>query len=127
MMCTGCKGTGRYVRLDGKQVSCIYCDGVGTFPEPDLSSISAEIFAGGKIRVSPPKTPRNTVFGRRVYFVWRIARFYGGQDVHMPFVAETLIWRDPYEKVLDELAANLARVFFGTDLAGPLAWKGILF
>ncbi len=62
----------------------------------------------------------------RAYFVWRLVRFHGGADVTMPVCAMGAITGDPYEPELDYFASELAKRFFGTDMAAAYRWAGAL-
>ncbi|MFI5296624.1 MAG: hypothetical protein ACHREM_00885 [Polyangiales bacterium] len=68
----------------------------------------------------------DAILRRRVYFVWRIARFHGGADVTMPITAQTMIQGDPYVDVLEALATIVAKVQFGTDRAAAHRWAPLL-
>lgn len=106
--CLICKGKG-----------CSACDFNGSFGQPSFETIAAQIIGRNGLVSRRPKYAR-------AYFVWRMARFHGGKDVTMPIMAETLIWGDPYDKELDKMAGLIAKMVYGTDMAGAKAWARVL-
>jgi hypothetical protein len=128
-VCGDCKGTGKGYR---KTEACSSCNGEGRFPEPDYQKILSMIVTsrGGKERI---KSSPNSISSRinditacRAYYVWRLARFHGGIDVTMPALAGILSWADPFKSELDDFACEVARRYFGTDLAAAARWAPLL-
>lgn len=107
MQCERCGGTGQGTLYE----RCPACRGRGRFEPPDYAAILRAIRGRKGLRSRPPA-------GAREYYVWRLARFYGGQDVTMPVLAFVRILGDPYQADLDALARSVAKRVFGTDLAG---------
>jgi len=66
------------------------------------------------------------VLHRRAYYVWRIARFHGGVDMHMPVAANMDSMGDPALEILDTFALRLAKANFGTATAALEVWGGPL-
>ena len=98
---------------------CYACDGKGHFEKPDYTLILQEIKGRKGLRSSRPKS-------KRAYYVWRMARFHGGQDVTMPIIAECEISGDPYEPELSKLADMVARHVLGTDMAAAHRWGRVM-
>lgn len=122
--CTRCNATGK-VELGKINKDCPNCRGLAFIVRPDLAEIYATLCKTGKLRSTRPKYgPSRT--DSRLYYVWRIARFDGGADVTMPVMAGIENHGDPYMKVLDELASIIAKVSFGTEMAGALRWGPLL-
>lgn len=126
--CKKCNGTGRWVDRWTDE-DCYACGGRGTFPEPDYQQIVKDLMVTrgkrrGRMKKAPPfgardrKEPRKA----RAYYVWRLARFHGGQDVTMPMMAELEIGGDPYGDELDTFAGKVAEVEFGTQIAAAVRW-----
>jgi hypothetical protein len=130
--CTRCQGKGTregYWAGEGRQ-ECSFCRGKKQFPgltKDEVRRILAplQVMRKGKLtfRASKP----NPVLGdeqltNRQWYVWRMARFHGGIDVTMPVMATTMITGDPFEKELDKIADQLARIFFGTNMAAAHRW-----
>lgn len=111
--CAACDGVGR-ASYDPSRV-CPWCHGNRSFTAPDFGAITKAVLGRKGLRSQAPTEDRS-------YYVWRLARFYGGKDVCLPVVAMVRIKGDPYKIELDALAALLARRLFGTDLAGPHRW-----
>lgn len=142
--CKRCKGTGidqnvwfynDVTKESGwKPGPCKECGATGKIAMPDFDAIFLIVTKGKKgtdkrsFRSAKPKFEneyKNLAEGR-AYFVWRLARFHGGQDVTMPVCAEMTITYDPYKDVLDQFASMLARSVFGTDMAGASRWMSAL-
>jgi hypothetical protein len=103
--------------LHFKAKPCPYCDGVGTFTLPVTTDLVA------KVRGRKPGTLRSRrPDDARAYYVWRLARFHGGQDVTMPMQATFEVTGDPYVPFLDVVAEEVAQAVYGTDMAGSLRW-----
>jgi len=94
---------------------CPYCDGSGTFSCPDLPAIARAIKGRKLLRSKRPEPSRE-------YYVWRFARFHGGQDVCLPMAASFDIEGDPYRPLLDALSELVARRVYGSDMAGSIRW-----
>jgi hypothetical protein len=142
-LCTRCKGAkvihhGGFTALDGKVYPdrddpCYACNGAGQFNKPDWHEIITLITKSGpngkrSFRKSKPNFMneyRNRNEGR-AYFVWRMIRFHGGADVCMPVCADSAISGDPYWDELDKFASELAKRFYGTDMAAAYRWAGAL-
>lgn len=133
--CTRCKGTGMvhsqwnkdngYEGPEGKK--CSSCTGTGVFPGLDVKAIADALFTTRgktrKFRKSYTSTKGfSDTFQARVYYVWRLARFHGGADVTMPMTADLLVRADPFKKELDLIAEHVAKLVFGTDMAGAVRW-----
>lgn len=115
MQCERCGGTGQGTLYE----RCPACRGRGRFEPPDYAAILRAIRGRKGLRSRPPA-------GAREYYVWRLARFYGGQDVTMPVLAFVRILGDPYQADLDALARSVAKRVFGTDLAAAARWAPLL-
>lgn len=124
--CENCKGKGireAYTLSTGYVIQardCVSCSGKGKFPEINETAILDAILVrpkNGKARVRSAK-PKD---GRAAY-VWRMARFHGGIDVHLPVMATFDISGDPYEKELSLIADRVAKEYFGSDLRGAARW-----
>jgi hypothetical protein len=136
--CTRCNGKGTifhrgFVGGSGtvypdEDRKCSSCQGSKVFPEVNLKDVLMRIIAKqgknkGRVRASFPSPLRNEgIEAGRAYFVWRLARFHGGRDMTMPVVADMIIGGDPYREELDRVASEIAKLFFGTDLAAALVW-----
>lgn len=132
--CPNCKGRGYVERFTGRRASCRICTGTGRV-EIDVDRIRQAVLSTqgpnrGKIRVAD--NGMFDVYGAR--YVWRLARFHGGEDTSMPVMAYYHIGcgglrskeSDEVLAVLDPLVRELAREHFGTDLAAAAAWSGVL-
>lgn len=132
--CLRCHGTGMVPGiLDGdKPRRCSRCpDASGLFQVPDLPAIlmSLTTIRGAtpgkrRFRASCPREVRDN--DPRAYYVWRMARFHGGQDVTMPVWAGIVTVGDPFLDVLDRAAEALAKIVFGTNNAAALRWYNAL-
>ena len=123
--CNRCKGSGEQVspafEIDGRHYpehrrTCSSCKGHGNMMAPDFDAIALAIAGrGGKLKSKRPAD-------KRAYFVWRMARFHGGADVTMPVMASVGIYGDPFEKELEIFSEDMAKKYFGTDLAAVRRW-----
>ena len=124
--CQSCKGSGKRIteaffsEYNQKQYPrterpCLSCGGVGSLPQPDIEAIKAAIKGRKGLRSARPKDGR-------AYYVWRIARFHGGADMTMPVMASVEVHGDPWRPELDALADEVAKQFYGTDLAAARRW-----
>jgi hypothetical protein len=121
--CTHCGGTGTAPAImSGDKVlvaakPCYDCSGSGSFDKPDVNSL-IELIKGrkpGTLRSKRPDSPR-------AYYIWRLARFHGGQDVCLPMAATFEVSGDPYVPYLDLVAEKTAQHVYGTDRAGAMRW-----
>jgi len=127
MNCTKCNGSGK---SSWKDRLCPFCYGKGTFPGVDKGAIFGLVYniggrrAHGQFKtVFPAKVRReHGILGNRAYYVWRMARFHGGADMRMPIVCSILIDGDPYVDVLDNMADEIAKEVFGTNMAAAERW-----
>jgi hypothetical protein len=124
--CKCCKGTGIRPALisDGKvlikEKECFDCKGTGTFSAPDFEQIITLIKGRKGLRSNRPNE-------RRAYYVWRLARFHGGQDVTLPMMAELDNAADPYKDILNLLAQSVAKHVYGSGSAGTERWQRALY
>lgn len=128
--CKHCLGTGKIKNLLYQHVkfpdepefnACRDCIGMGFRVRPDYGDIFDGILGRGGLRSARPKDER-TILSGRCYYVWRLARFDGGADVTMPVMANMELGNDPYIKELDWLSGIVAKLFFGTHMAGAVRW-----
>lgn len=135
--CGGCLGTGEtsfsaFTAADGTHYPafrrvCHSCDGDRFVGPVDTAAVLAAILTRGALRKSPPTGDRRTLAGSRAYYVWRLARFHGGEDVTLPMAAFSgRAGKDPYREALDQLADAVAMAAFGTDRAGAYRWGSLL-
>jgi hypothetical protein len=143
--CKRCKGVGTVFRqgftgesgkvYPDRNDPCGSCHGERTFPVPDWSALLERVTTARgaskgqrRFRASCPKDLpfARDIAGRRAYYVWRITRFHGGADVTMPMMAGLAVHGDPFERELDTFASALARVAFGSDMAGASRWGALL-
>ena len=135
--CLQCKGTGvlfskGFTSLEGKvypdtERQCYACQGSKTFAPPNAQVILPLIVSKrGKLRLLtafPAKLDRfKDLNAGRAYYVWRLARFHGGKDTTLPMTAGMVTRGDPFKDELDKMADQVAKEFFGTDLAGAVRW-----
>lgn len=134
--CPKCKGTGT-TTLEAisppRVVKCLDCNGPGHFDAPPWADIAPKLFTkrGDKIalRKSPPNSTadrRSTHTEARRYYVWRMARFNGGIDMHMPMEANWVAGGDPWMPVLDLYADAIALVCYGSHSRGAERWAAAL-
>jgi hypothetical protein len=122
--CTRCEGTGirkPIVDTEGDVYiparPCVACEGLQTFNAPNVTDL-LKLVKGrkpGKLRSKRPENPR-------AYFIWRYARFHGGQDVTLPMQANFEVMGDPFIPLLEAVAERVAQHVYGTDMAGSLRW-----
>lgn len=134
--CKRCDGTGTAERetWTGTQWvpgPCKACGGTGTLATPDFKLIFQDVTrkVKGKLAFRRSKPTRDEFKNRHsshVYYVWRMARFHGGADVTMPVVAGLATAWDPWTEELDALASLVAKLFFGTHMAGAVRWARAL-
>jgi len=130
--CNRCKGTGKYVCMDGTEFKCSSCNGTGKYPGLDVDGIINALFTsrGGTKRFRkafPTKLNHyGSVDGARIYYVWRLARFHGGADVTLPMTADMLLGGDPFRNELDAMAEYVAEKVFGTTMAAAYRWGNLL-
>ena len=124
--CKACNGTKVYDSFFKGQISCPYCEGQGSWPEPNWKQIIQDITVPRKgemaFRKSAPMLDRDTIRGSRAYYVWRLTRFHGGADVTIPVMAEMYSHYDPYQKELNDFAELIAEQVFGTSMAAAYRW-----
>lgn len=136
--CLRCEGTKvivhkAFTSLDGKdypetRYPCHCCNGRGVFPPIDKKAVLSLLIATkgknkGRIRAAMTSPfSSEGVNASRAYYVWRIARFHGGKDMTMPMTADMIVRGDPFKKELDAMADQVAKAFFGTDMAAALRW-----
>ena len=122
--CIKCDGNGFQV-LQGSKWPCDRCQD-GVFPELKLQLRELyNLCAGTKhtLRSSKPKVSREgsgfytQALNRRAYYVWRMARYHGGQDLTHPDLAVKEIEGDPCIGDLNIVANWFAKETFGTCLA----------
>jgi len=129
--CAKCGGTGKSRLWDETAGTCVYCEGSGSFPPIDAKALVAAITTKGRLRKSKPRAPKNATLDElkqynRAYYVWRMARFHGGADTHMPIMAVVMIEGDPERSSLDRTADAVARRAFGSDLEAVKTWAPLL-
>lgn len=128
--CTSCEGTG--VRSYDPTKDCTKCAGRGWFPGVDLEAIVKLIISTkgkskGRLKSAFPSPYTNnnamdSIMNARAYYVWRMARFNGGADVTMPVMAMMYIEGDPYKDYLNQIADEVAKKNYGTDMASAIVW-----
>ena len=142
--CSRCKGEGTIFRrgfsygdktYPDTTEACSACKGAKVFHGPDVDLIVEAITTtrGGngkkRFRSAWNNKDRNRysdVNAGRAYYVWRLARFHGGADVTMPMTADMVTRGDPFKAELDVIADHVAKVFFGTNMAGAARWAPLL-
>jgi hypothetical protein len=124
--CKCCKGTGIKPpiisgdRVLVKEKECFDCKGTGTFSAPVLEEIVALIKGRKGLRSRRPDD-------RRAYYVWRLARFHGGQDMALPVMAEMDSSSDPYKDLLDLWARAVAKRVYGSGTTGTERWQRAMY
>jgi len=136
--CTRCKGTkvvhNQWAKDNGYEGPegrpCTGCRAKGEFPGLDVKAVVDALFTSRgpkRFRKSYTSTKGfSDGFEARVYYVWRLARFHGGQDVTMPVTADLVVRSDPFKPELDRLSEEVAKRVFGTDMAAAYRWAGAL-
>lgn len=131
--CAKCNGKGEveHWRNDGTMQQCHYCKGTGSWPTLSSQySAILELLRGKKtgLRKSRPAfEPTDCDFDTRVkhdraYYIWRLARFHGGVDLHLPMGASFGSAGDPDHELLDAMAEDMAKRYLGTDMAAAKRW-----
>lgn len=128
--CTRCDGTGFIpeIKYDGGSLPsrpCYSCEGRGEFPPVDVESLLLRIKGRKGLRstmTSYCPVGEDRVAYSRAYYVWRMARFHGGKDTTMPFMASIMIGGDPYLEELNQLADEVAKAVFGSDMRAAQIW-----
>lgn len=124
--CPECDG-GIAKNWKGDPVTCDECGGTGLLPAFDLDEIITRI-KGRKPRTLRSKAPEHwgrecNQHDKRAYYVWRMAKFNGGQDMTMPMTAMSVMRHDrAMMHHLDEIADAVARACFKTDMAAAYRW-----
>jgi hypothetical protein len=96
---------------------------------PDADSIRSMVFTPRGLRKAWPRKwspPSRDSTLRRAYYVWRWARFHGGDDTRLPMLASTLCAEDSDLNSLDTLANRIALEVFGKDMIGSDRWREVL-
>lgn len=129
--CNECKGQGvkifpafrgtNGVLYAERRYPCRTCNETGACLLPDFLAIAKRIKGRkkGTLRSARPED------NNRAYFVWRMARFYGGADVTMPINASLLLGKDSYKDELEVFAMVIAKQVFGNNIAGPHRWAKV--
>lgn len=132
--CTRCKGSGVVddILHPGTNRVCSSCGGNKMFAKPDGSKILQAITtdrgaAPGKrklLKSFPSKKLDHyrDRFAAECYYVWRLARFHGGEDMTMPVTADMVLRSHPWKPELDKMADDVAAVAFGTNMAAARRW-----
>ena len=108
---------------------CHYCGGTGELPEINAELIELALIARGTLRKSaPPVKSRNNVFGKRCYYVWRLAQFHGGVDMRMPMGAEIECHGASVSELdtLDSVANFLAKKYLGSNMRAALRYLDLI-
>lgn len=132
--CLSCKGVGEreHWRRDGSMEQCPECGGTGKFSAPDFKAILKKVVSSrGKSKGQLKKSWAGSKhyedrFEAQAYYVWRLARFHGGQDVRLPMTAEMIVRGNPYRKELEAFSALVAQHAFGTDKAARYRWASAI-
>lgn len=110
---------------------CTACDGRKLFPAPNFELICQQITTGrglkeGKRKFRASFDPKlkhwSDPEAARAYYVWRMARFHGGKDMHMPWTADIVTRGDPFHKELDRMADAMAKIAFGSNMVAAHVW-----
>jgi hypothetical protein len=125
--CTYCKVRPGRASYDETR-NCVSCNGDIAFTEPDYRAILSAIKGRKGLRSKAPDYygANYTRENKRSYYVWRMARFHGGEDVTMPITATTIVNGDPWIPELDKLADLVAKRVFGSNRAAAYRWAGAL-
>jgi hypothetical protein len=122
--CTRCEGTGLTKPIIDSEAgvnipakTCPWCEGGGRFHAPDVTAL-LKLIKGRKPGTLRSKRPEKS----RAYYIWRFARFHGGQDVTLPMQASFEVMGDPFIPLLDAVAEKVAQTVYGTDLAASVRW-----
>jgi hypothetical protein len=142
--CIACKGTGKAessFQNIKEWTTCGVCWGLGEyrhagFTELDrilLLIVSQQGKTKGLLKTSwswkgePKEDNHDRVTFNRAYYVWRWARFHGGEDVTLPFTAGYRCGSDPCKETIDRWANVVARNAFGTDKEGTGRWRDAFY
>lgn len=142
--CVACKGTGKGGKSafgGERERDCDCCSGLGVYRhagKAELDRILALIVSQqgktkGRLKSSWQwsKEPKEHGFDRvtfnRAYYVWRWARFHGGEDVTMPWTAGWRAGGDPNQKTLDRWSEIVAKRAFGSDMVGARRWHDAFY
>jgi len=82
-------------------------------------------FRKGKVNLRTQRPKGQDQESLRAYFVWRMARFHGGEDLSMPIQALQVIGDDEALPDLKEMADKLAKRFFGSDMRAVNRFEGL--
>ena len=138
LTCPKCNGTGTRTLAATANFSesthpCSACDGDTKFDAPMWADLAPGLFTKRNGKVTLRKSPPNSIGDRRKnrtearrYYVWRMARFNGGVDTHMPMEANWVAGGDPWMPVLDLFADAVALINFGSHSAGAEQWAAAL-
>jgi hypothetical protein len=129
--CERCGGTGKREHWDKTRtdkVPCNNCGQQGCFYRPMLGDLLKMVVSiqNDKLRLRSASPKRGNHTACRAAYVWRIARFNGGEDVTMPMMAPMMLGDDPYKEYLEALADFAAKACCGTNMAGALRWAPLL-
>jgi hypothetical protein len=140
IICPKCEGNRSCVGFGMHVVPCTACAGEGFFEDVYTTAcqlyiheaiISSRGVAAGKLksRLSSGTRDRHIMVRQRhnrAYYVWRMARFYGGVDMSMPMTASMNCHHDPLIYELDAMANALAQKAFGSNMHAAQRWTGVL-
>lgn len=121
LTCVRCKGEKRSKIYD-IFYDCHSCDKTGIVQRPSVDSILSVIeTTRGDKRIRSSLNSFKTE--KTAYYVWRMARFHGGIDVHMPVMTFTThSMPEPYLKFLDLFVDAVAVDNFGSHIKAALIW-----
>ena len=125
--CKTCGGTGLVRSFDDSFKECRSCHGAAKYYAPDFSSLIKFIMGRKGLKSAAPTRWHFTFpSSARCYFLWRLARFHGGEDVTMPCNASLAIDGDPFIEELEKASELIAKKVFGTDMAAAYRWGNAL-
>lgn len=128
--CKGCNGVGTTTRkafeYEGRKYPehvsiCSSCDGNKFFVPLNKNAIETAIRGRKGLRTTAPKNDW------RAYYVWRLARFHGGEDMTMPMTATLMSRNDPYLEDLNTMADEMAKKYFGSDMKAARRWGQAMY
>jgi hypothetical protein len=136
--CVACKGAGKVANFSGK---CHVCDGIGSYRHTNKTELDRVLFliisqqgkSKGRLKSSwswakqKELTGHERVTFNRAYYVWRWARFHGGEDVTLPFNANFIGGSDPCKEALDRWSETVAKRAFGSDKVGAQRWHDAFY
>jgi hypothetical protein len=141
--CVTCKGTGKSASEFGAEhdLPCRVCNGLGAYRHANKTELDRVLFliisqqgkTKGRIKSNWSWAKEKTLTGHdrmtfnRAYYVWRWARFHGGEDVTLPFNANFIGGSDPCRATLDRWSEIVAKRAFGSDLAGAKRWHDAFY